>query len=98
MEKFVYYSLLSDIYKGLLTEKNYRIINLYYSENLSMQEIADLLKVSKSFVGTSIKNTEAKLDDLENKLHNLKRIQKLRELLEEKDIDTIKKEIQKLID
>lgn len=97
MEKFVYYNYLLEIYKDLLTEKNVQIFEYYYSENLSMQEIADLIGVSKSFVGTTIKNTEKKLEDLESKLHIFEKNTKLKSLLEYDDLVALKKEIENLI-
>lgn len=97
MEKFVYFNYLLEIYKDLLTEKNAQIFEYYYGENLSMQEIADLMKVSKSFVGTTIKNTEKKLEDLEAKLHLFEKNEKLKQLLEIDDVTKIKKEIETII-
>lgn len=97
MEKFVYYNYLFDIYGNLLTEKNAKIFSLYYGENLSMQEIADLMQVSKSFVGTSIKNTENKLNDLESKLHINATNQELEKILNLQDIKEIKNIIEKLL-
>ena len=47
MEKFVYYNALLDIYGFLLTPKNAQIFQLYYAENLTMQEIADAMKMKQ---------------------------------------------------
>ena len=80
MEKFVYYNYLLDIYGFLLTEKNAKIFSLYYEDNFSMQEIADMMQVSKSFVGTSIKNTEQKLNYWEENLKVLKTKENLNDL------------------
>ncbi|MEG1288047.1 MAG: transcriptional regulator [Bacilli bacterium] len=98
MEKFVLNSLLIDAYKDLITEKNYIIFNYYYTENYTLQEIADLLDVSKSFIGLSIKNTEKKLNQFENSLHIVKTNNELREILEINDIDEKNKRIKKLLD
>lgn len=97
MEKFVYCNYLLEIYKDLLTEKNYQIFNLYYGENLSISEIAELEKVSRSFVGSSIKNTEKKLEIFEKKLQILKKNQQLEKLLEINDLSKIKKELQRIL-
>ena len=40
MEKFLYYNELYLIYKGLINTKTIDVFDLYYGENLSMQEIA----------------------------------------------------------
>lgn len=98
MEKFVLNSLLIDAYKDLITENNYIIFNYYYTENYTLQEIADLLDVSKSFIGLSIKNTEKKLNQFENSLHIVKTNNELREILEVNDIDEKNKRIKKLLD
>lgn len=98
MEKFVYYSYLLDIYGFLLTEKNTQIFSLYYEDNLTMQEIADMMQVSKSFVGTSIKNTEKKLNNLETNLRILETKENLKNLLQEKDIDNLKEKLTKIVE
>ena len=45
MKEFVYYGELFNIYKGLLNDANKKYYSLYYEENLTLQEIADLEKV-----------------------------------------------------
>lgn len=97
MNKTIYYNELFTIYKNMLTAKQIDIFSLYYEENLSMQEIADLKKVSKSFIGKLVKDVEYKLDDLEKELHLLAIRTTLDKLLEEKDIDIIKKEIKDIL-
>ena len=98
MEDFVYYNYLLDIYGFLLTEKNEKIFSLYYGENLTMQEIADMLGVSKSFIGSSIKKSEKKLQELESKLQILSNQEKLRSILELNDLEKIKSEIKQIIE
>ena len=44
MEEFLYYGELFDIYGNLLNESNKKYYQLYYEENLTLQEIADLEK------------------------------------------------------
>ena len=78
MEKFVYYSEAFNIYKFLLTEKQKDLFSLYYEENLSLSEIAELKKVSKSYVGKIISNVEKKLDYYESNLGHLKLIKELK--------------------
>ena len=97
MEKFLYYNELYLIYKYLINDKTSEIFDLYYGENLSMQEIADIKEISKSRVGIIIKNDEKKLDTLENALRIYEKNNKLNNLLEINDINKIKEEIEKLI-
>mgnify|MGYP002517301395 FL=1 len=42
MEEFLYNGELFDIYGALLNESNKKFYKLYYEENLTLQEIADL--------------------------------------------------------
>lgn len=97
MEKFLYYNELYLIYKDLINDKTSEIFDLYYGENLSMQEIADIKEISKSRVGIIIKNAEKKLDTLEYALRIYEKNNKLNNLLEINDINKIKEEIEKII-
>ena len=97
MEKFFYYNNLYLIYKDLLKENNSEIFDLYYGENMTMQEIADLKHVSKSRIGIIIKNVEQKLDNYESILKLNERNTKLKELLEVEDIKIIKREIENIL-
>ena len=97
MEKFIYYNELYLIYKELINDKNSELFDLYYGESLSMQEIADIKKVSKSRIGTIIKSVQEKLDKYEKALNIYKKNEKLSVLLEVNDINKIKKEIEKII-
>ncbi len=98
MEKYVYYGMLFDIYQGLLKDNNKEIFKWYYDENLTLQEIADNLGVSKSYIGRIIKNTEKKLDELESTLHIYENKNKIKKVLEMNDIDKIKEELKKIFE
>ena len=91
MEKFVYYGEIFNIYKGLLSKNIQEIFSYYFEDNLTLQEIAENLGVSKSYVGNVIKMSEKKLDDLESNLHIYEHSQKLNVALEKDSIDEIKK-------
>jgi len=97
MEKFLYYNELYLIYKDLLNDNNKDIFDLYYGENLSMQEIADIKEISKSRVGTVIKNVCEKLEYYENNLKIYKKNKELNNLLLLEDIDKIKIGIKEVI-
>lgn len=68
MKDFVYYGQLYNIYGFLLTKTRQEIFSLYYEDNLSLSEIADLKKVSKSYIGKVILETKKKLDYYENNI------------------------------
>ncbi len=97
MEKFLYYNELYLIYKDLINDNNREIFNLYYGENLSMQEIADIKNISKSRVGLVIKNVEKKLDNFENILNIYKKNNELKELLDISDIKALKEKLEDII-
>ncbi|NMA51082.1 MAG: DNA-binding protein [Mollicutes bacterium] len=79
MEEFVYYGELFNIYAFLLTEKQKEIFSLYYEENLSLSEIAEYMKVSKSYIGKIVTNVKERLDYYENNLKHYELLQKIKE-------------------
>ena len=97
MEKFLYYNELYLIYKDLINANNNEIFNLYYGENMTMQEIADLKKISKARVGIIIKNVEKKLDYYEKILKIYQNKQKLNDIIKLNDKEKIKKELNSLL-
>ena len=97
MTDFIYYGELFNIYKSLLNESNCKYYSLYYEENLSLQEIADIENVSKSYVGNLIKKTTEKLIEYEKNLQIYESKKKLKEIVELTDLEKIKKEINKII-
>ncbi len=97
MDEFEYYNELFLTYKDLIKESNREIFDLYYGENLTMQEIADLKGISKARVGTIIKNVKKNLLEYENKLKVVFNNIKLEHLLELDDLKLIKKEIKEIL-
>ena len=97
MDKFLYYNELFLVYKDLIKESNREIFDLYYGENMTMQEIAEYKNISKARVGTIIKNVEKKLFNYEDKLKIVLKNIKLEHVLELNDINEIKKEINDII-
>lgn len=97
MKEFVYYGELFNIYKDLLNDTNKKYYSLYYEENLTLQEIADLENVSKSYVGNIINKTTKKLDNFESILWLYKKYDKLESLLSDNNIENIKKVIKEIL-
>ena len=60
---------LLDIYGPLLTVKQQQIMRLHYSEDLSLNEIAEETGTSKAAVSDLIRRTGKILEDYESKLH-----------------------------
>ena len=98
MEKFIYYNELFDIYGSFINEKNSNIFTLYYEENLSMQEISEIVGVTKSRIGTMIKTIEKKLDSMEDKLGLYKKKNILIDILELDDVNLIKDKVKEILD
>lgn len=97
MEEFVYYGELFNVYKELLNESNKEYFSLYYEENLTLQEIAELKNVSKSYVGNIINKTSKKLNELENILHIYDNREVLENILNEDNIEIIKNRIRDIL-
>ena len=97
MEDFIYYNNLFLIYKDLLKDSNRDIFDLYYGDNLSMQEIADIKNISKSRVGIIIKNVTRELDKYEEVLKLYEKEKIVNELLEYSDIEIIKNKLKEII-
>lgn len=88
MEKRVKMAELLDFYGGLLSDKQFKTINAYYGEDLSLTEIANIRNISKQGVWESIKKCEDILTSFEEKLHLIKKYKE-----QQKDISLIKKDI-----
>jgi len=97
MEEFVYYNNLFDIYGSLLTEKEQVTFRDYYQEDLSLSEIANENNVSRAAVQKTIKTVLDKLKYYEDMLHIYDKNVRLREILNQNDINLIKNEIEKIL-
>ena len=68
MEKFVYLSMLYDIYGELLTERQQMYFKDYYFNNLSYGEMGEKYDVSRNAIFHQMKLIEKKLEFYEEKL------------------------------
>lgn len=98
MEEMLIYTKLFDCYGELLTEKENEVFKDYYFENLSMQEIADNNKVSKSAIHKTLQTAIEKLDFYEKILKINKKNEFLSNILNEENIDEIKEKIKSIIE
>ncbi len=87
MEKLVEVGQLYDIYGVLLNDKQRDVINCYYNEDLSLNEIAENNNRSKQAISDMIQRSVDKLFEFENELSLLSKREKLRdELLNIRDL------------
>lgn len=82
MKERIYLNNLYDIYGELLDSKKKEYFEMYYFDNLSLQEISDNLGVSRNAIFKQIKNAEAKLLFYEEKLELFKKKEVLDEVIE----------------
>ena len=89
MDKNVKVSILIDIYGKLLTDKQYKLLDDYYNNDLSLSEIAENNEITRQAVNDMINKGKAKLVEYEEKLHFMDKV-----LNQEKIIDEIIEELE----
>ena len=82
-EKIVEIGLLFDYYGGLLSEKQYMTIELYYIHDLSLSEIGEQLNISRQGVYDTLKRAENHLYLYEDKLGLVKKFDINRDKIKE---------------
>ena len=88
IENNIKISVLLEIYGKLLTEKQYRLLNDYYNNDLSLAEIAENENITRQAVRDNLKKGEKKLFYYEEKLNIMKKNKE-----QEEQISTILSEI-----
>lgn len=90
MEDIFKINMLLIYYKNLLTERQKKCLEMYYEYDYSLNEIADILKISKQGVSDNIKRGienlseyEDKLKMINNRFKNEKKLEILKELFYE---------------
>lgn len=68
MEELVRLSFLYDLYGNLLTDTQREVFVYYYGEDLSMNEIAKNIGISKQAVSENLKRAQENLEQMENHL------------------------------
>jgi len=83
LENSVKISILLEIYGGLLTEKQYSLLDNYYNKDLSLSEIAENQEITRQAVRDNLKKGENNLFEYEKKLKLMKKFEMQKKELEE---------------
>ena len=75
--------MLLDYYGSLLTDHQKNVLEEYLNEDLSMNEIADNLNISKSAVADLIKRSIKQLEEYDKHIKLIKYDQQIHQLIEE---------------
>lgn len=92
LENRIKISMLCSYYGNMLTKNKKQITEDYVNENLSLGEIASQLGISRQAVKSTLDSSIKDLNSMESKLGFLKRDlklkEKIKELIEDKNIET----------
>ena len=83
MEKIVEIAVLFDYYGKLLSEKQYKVVDQYCNEDLSLREIAELNGISKQGISDILSRAEKKLRFYEDELKLISKFDKINSSLKE---------------
>ncbi len=74
-------SLLFELYKNLLTDKQREVLSDFLDNNISLSELAELNNSSRQAVNDLVKRTIKLLEEYESKLNLLDKFQKIRKVI-----------------
>ncbi len=87
---------LFNLYKNLLTSKQKEIFTSYYFYDLSLSEISEEFKSSRSFIQAELKRVKEKLEDYEIKLRLDEKLQEILNLeLKEEEKEKIREIVER---
>ncbi|RXT15085.1 putative DNA-binding protein [Ammoniphilus sp. CFH 90114] len=75
LEKTNRVNLLFDFYGPILKDRQRQFLEMYYREDLTLSEIAEVMEVTRQAVYDQVKRTEIVLEQYEDKLQLLSRYQ-----------------------
>ena len=91
---------LLDIYAGLLTDKQRRLCDMYYNQDYSLAEIADIEHTTRQAVRDGIAKARAKLNHFEDCLGVQSKRQRTLDTIEDacsvQDLEKMRNEIEKI--
>ncbi len=77
MDKNIEISLLYDFYGQLLSTKQQQAVSLYYNDDLSLSETAEVMGITRQGVRDLVKRSESELYEYEEKLGLYKRFEQV---------------------
>lgn len=83
MEKIVEIAVLFDYYGKLLSEKQYKVVDQYCNEDLSLREIAELNGITKQGISDILSRAEKKLRFYEDELKLISKFEKINSSIRE---------------
>ncbi len=86
LDQIIRINLLFDIYGSLLTARQQEILQLYFSDDYSLGEIAAEYQISRQAVHDLIRRSIASLENFESKLGFYEQYRKQQELLSEAEL------------
>jgi len=75
-------AMLYDFYGDLLTDRQKEFYDLYYNEDLSLAEIAEIYGISRQGVRDVIVRAETAMTEIEDKTHLIRRFHRMRSELD----------------
>ena len=100
MDRHIQMSYLMDIYSMLLTEKQKKVMEYYYSDDLQISEIAKLLDISRQGVHDALRRTEKILEDYDKRLglfdkymRNVSLLDRIKDIAKNDEISELAEEI-----
>lgn len=97
LQEFIYINELLVIYGKTLTNKQQEIMEAYYVFNLTLQEIAENLDISKAAVSDAIKVSVGHLEHLEKTIGHYAYKNKMEKLLKRVQAETTDEHVKKLL-
>lgn len=91
-------SALIDCYGSLLGEKQKNIIELYYNEDLSLSEIAEIEGITRQGVSDFIKRGETSLLQFEENLKLYEKSENLKKIVNEAEVSKSSEKVNELFD
>ena len=82
MEEKIEISILLNLYGNLLTETQKNYMEMYYNQDLSLSEIAEIEDITRQAVRTILIKSKKKLYEYERKLNFMQKENNIRKVLE----------------